>query len=216
MLKKLLVIILSAMLCISALAFSACSSVITNGEVDQINDPATVNEIGEESKKVEERKDYSEEGITYNEAGGFYEKEVEDVIKVSYLPYVSSMYFYEIDFDSIDTADTFIISVVYGQLAVLGDSTQTGKMVTLRSGEAVRWGYDESERIEEVQNKPIYIDVIVKKLGEIVGYGVIKISDEGDIQNSIKVEKFAYIPQIEGQGQTITEKQVDNAVQSIK
>lgn len=163
-----------------------------------------------QSPQGEDLKDY-----VYNEAGGFYEQEVDDAISVSFLPAISSMYFYRVSVECDDKNLTFVLSVEYGTIGA-PDLKQYGKMVELKSGDYCHWGFDEPERRDEVQGKPIYIDIVAKKGEKIAGYGVIMISDLVYWENRSKLLKFAMVSQEEREYQTVSENQVKKAMEEIK
>ncbi len=143
---------------------------------------------------------------SYNEAGGFYEREANDYIKVN-MGVLSSVYSYNISVEHNDENLIFLCSVRYGHFVVL-ESSQT---IELKSGENCYWGFNTFPHSTE------YLEIIAKNGEQIIGYGLIGLyPPQNTIWGECKVLKFAVLPQVGGEYQTVSEEQIKKAMAEIK
>ena len=149
---------------------------------------------------------------SYNEAGGFYERETNDYISATFSFMASSVYGYCISVEHYNKNLKFLCSVEYGSFGSPGLKT-----VELKSGENCYWGFD--NYMHESWNSTIYADVIAKNGEQIIGYGVIgffKYHTGMEDKDRCKVLKFAVFPKVEGEYQTVSEDQIKKAMDEIK
>ncbi len=149
---------------------------------------------------------------SYNEAGGFYEREANDYISATFSFMASSVYGYCISVEHYNKNLKFLCSVEYGSFGSPGLKT-----VELKSGEYCVWGF--SNYMQESWDSTIYADVIAKNGEQIIGYGVIgffKYHTGMEDKDRCKVLKFAVFPKVEGEYQTVSEDQVKKAMDEIK
>ena len=200
------------LLFVSVLAFSSCTLVPKEGKQQP--------EAGGENAVLKEEQatktNYAEDPADspeYNEYGKFYEKTENDLLFFDENVAVSSLSRFTIGVLIDDESIVSEITTNYGQL-YSASSQESGNMLALASGEKCIWGYYVNLG-EDGQFPIVYVTVTVKKDGNAIAYGLIKITSLIG-EDGHKVVKFATIPQVNGEAQTVTDEQIQAAVEALK
>lgn len=99
------------------------------------------------------------------------------------------------------------------------DKSIYGTSITVSSGTTVYWSflhYDETE-MHIAENETIWLEFINRKDSQIIGYAVVRVDKITDYHYKAEVVKAVAFPKVNGEYQTVTEKQVnrliDNAIE---
>ena len=161
------------------------SSVVEDEKDDQ-NEEGGEFEIGENQISDEESYD-EEEPIIYTEYGPYYQIISNDIIHLYRNMIVSSMYFYVIEFEY--KFENMVYTVSSENITFTSENThESGRTMQVRYGDKCRCGIDYPLSDE---NAGIYITIIARIDDEIVGYGLLRKTNEASF-NSWEVVEFVF------------------------
>lgn len=151
----------------------------------------------------------SNSDLVYNEAGQFYEQKVDDMVDCSLFRYnvAQSAMGNPILLNSSNEGVVFTCTTVRGAIS-------EDNKLTLISGEGFWWWPN-----DDLSLSGTTIDIVLTVEENVVGYAVVEIyplSEATDVQFAARTLKSVLLPKVRGQSQTVTQEQVQTAINEVK
>ena len=146
--------------------------------------------------------------IVYNEAGKFYEQEVDDMVDCSTFHYniAQSGMGNPIRLNNSNEGVAFTCTTERGAIS-------EDNKISLKSGDGFWWWPN-----DDLSLSGAMVDIVLRLEENIVGYAVVEIYplSESGVQFAARTLKSALLPKMKGQLQIVTQEQVQTAIDEVK